>query len=184
MYGCTEADYPDNAIGDVYKGNTVCFLSTNPAGQIFRQSVSEVFLFWGRGGTVESKSTAGRLSLSCRYSMLPLVIHHFSSLLTCFKEGRVPCVSQKSIRLWAPLPTPPGKGSSTCFTFQNWRGGVADGNTGTYVLPLIRRIGFRRHTGESHFLPGLIQHFNLLQLLSTKSRSNRFCIINNSHDCD
>lgn len=50
VYASTEADYPNSAIGNVHKANTVCFLSPKFAGQISKQNVSGVFLVEGGSG--------------------------------------------------------------------------------------------------------------------------------------
>ena len=109
----------------------------------------------------------------------PLVLHHFTSLLTGCTVTTAPRNSAH-----APLGKRPPQ-PVWCFS--------ARGERQTWTLrqmffPLISRmarIDFSGHTGESHFRLGLIRHFNLLQLSSTNSKKViDFCIINNSGDYD
>lgn len=143
----------------------------SPAGQISRRTVSGVFSCWG--GTVERGNTVGCLSLSCRRLASGLPSLHF--LVNRLHSNR--STTWLSTVDYYPLsPRHLGEAASARLMFRNKRRAV-DGDAETNVFPLISRIvriDFRRHTGESHFLLGLIQHFNLLQLSSTKSKSNRF----------
>lgn len=53
------------------------------------------------------------------------------------------------------------------------RGSAVRRDAKTNVLPFIKhraRIDFGRRAGESHFPLGLMQHFNLLRLLCTKTK--------------
>lgn len=76
----TEADYPNNAIGDVCKAHTVSFPSPIT---LLAKYLDPVCLSWGSGGwTVERGSTVGCLSLSCRRfsSGLPSLHFHVNRL--------------------------------------------------------------------------------------------------------
>lgn len=97
----------------------------------------------------------------------PLVFHRFTSLLTSCTVAAEPRDSP---------PRHSGKATSACLMSRSERR-AADVTRGekaeTNVFPLISRragIDFKRHTGESHFLRGLIQHFNLPRLSSPKSK--------------